>query len=136
MKKKLSLDAFARAKKSTRDPRVEKEKERQKALRTIGKYKKIKKRLGIKRQAVAPKPAKDAIGTSGSAEEIDDGQKTGELTVRDERPAEARGRGDHGADVDAALKRRSQSKTLKKKTHRGQPLMKYRVEKLLGILER
>ena len=136
MKKKLSLDSFARAKKSTRDPRIEKEKERQKALRTIGKYKKTKKRLGIKQEAGAPKPAKDPHGTSRSVGEINGKQKPGQRTVQDESPAEARRQDDREADVDAASKRRSQNKAFKKKTHRGQPLMKYRVEKLLEKLER
>jgi hypothetical protein len=41
----ISLDRFARAKKSTYDPREVKEKERARNAITIAKYKKLKKRL-------------------------------------------------------------------------------------------
>jgi hypothetical protein len=41
----ISLDRFARAKKSTYDPREVKEKERARNAITVAKYKKLKKRL-------------------------------------------------------------------------------------------
>lgn len=43
----ISLDRFARAKKSTYDPREVKEKERARAAITVAKYKKLKKRLQL-----------------------------------------------------------------------------------------
>lgn len=43
--KGLSLDAFAKAKSSTYDPRIVKEQERLRASRTVSKYKKLKKRM-------------------------------------------------------------------------------------------
>ena len=39
------MNAFAKAKKSTYDPRVVKEKERNRASKTVNKYKKLKQRL-------------------------------------------------------------------------------------------
>ena len=41
----ISLERFARAKKSTYDPREVKEKERARAAITVAKYRKLKKRL-------------------------------------------------------------------------------------------
>ncbi|KAG7666934.1 hypothetical protein NADE_003277 [Nannochloris sp. 'desiccata'] len=173
----ISLDRFARAKKSTYDPREVKEKERARNAITVAKYKKLKKKLqrasDIPPSGQQPQQEVHDRGTgdndgahvaAASREEhpggnADPSSKGREFEHGNKRNKHSGGakriQGNRNEDLDtkneeeeaamaaaavqkeaAKQRRQSEHKIFKKKTHRGQPIMKHRIEKMLHQLEK
>jgi hypothetical protein len=153
----LSLDAFSKAKRSTYDPRLAKEKERLRATRTVVKYKKlVRARLqvdnnraldtsseGADREQERKPKMNQRDRDNDTKQGIQESQPERGPSKTDREPTAAVQLHDKEVaanDIEARTtkikERREQHKLHQKKTRHGQPLMKYRIQNLLGTIER